>query len=201
MAFFRFIGMRLVELILNEAEGFTGVEAISVVDKPAIEEDFVVLNSQEYDTKLSEVNEDKRLFIGAVLIPNKPILRLDENKEPYHIFFSEETVNLTAHNYLKKGLQGNTTLQHAVPVEGVTVVESWLVEDTEKDKSAIYGKQYPKGTWVAMQKIDNDEIYQQAKEGKLKGFSIEGLFAHKAELKKELTDEEKLTQIIDLLNG
>jgi hypothetical protein len=193
--------MRLVELILNEAEGFTGVEAISVVDKPAIEEDFIVLNSHEYDTKLSEIDPERRLFIGAVLIPEKPILRLDENKEPYHIFFSKDTVSQTAHNYIKRGMQGNTTLQHAVPVEGVTVVESWLVEDSEKDKSAIYGKSYPVGTWVAMQKIDNDEIYKQAKEGKIKGFSIEGLFSQKTELKKELSEEDKLNKIIEILNG
>lgn len=191
--------MRLVEMVIDEMEGFTGVEAISVVDKPAIEEDFIVLKSQDYDTKLSEVDSDRRLFIGAVLIPEKPILRLDENKDPYHIFFSKETVLTTSHNYLKKGFQGNTTLQHAVPVEGVTVVESWVVENSEKDKSAIYGKKYPAGTWVAMQKIDNEEIYKQAKEGKIKGFSIEGLFTPK---KQELSKEElQLKQIKEILNG
>lgn len=189
--------MRLVEMIFDEVNGFDGVKAISVVENPAIEEDFLVLNAvSDAKIELSEVDAERRLFIGAVLVPNKPILRLDKEDEPYHIFFSAETITKTAHTFLKNGFQSNTTLHHAMPVEGVTVVESWLVEDSEKDKSAIYGKSYPVGTWVAMQKIENDSIYEQAKAGKIKGFSIEGMFAHKTELSKADDIVKKLKEIL-----
>ena len=101
--------MKIVELILDENEELSGVDAISVVENPAIEEDFVALKSQEL--KLAEVDKDKKILLGALLIPNKPIFRKGE-EEDYYIYFSKNTVKKISENFLQKGNQNKTTLEH-----------------------------------------------------------------------------------------
>ena len=73
--------MKIVELILDEDQEITGVEAISIVENPAIEEDFIALESEEF--KLAEVDKKKKILMGALLIPNNPIYRKNEDGEYY----------------------------------------------------------------------------------------------------------------------
>ena len=186
--------MNLIELIIDDKEDLQGVEAISIVENPAIESDFVALKSEE--VKLAEVDKEKRILMGAVLIPEKPIYRRNGEDE-YYIYFSKDTVVKASQLFLKKGNQGNSTLEHSKSIEGLTVVESWIVEDLTKDKSALYNLSVPLGTWMASVKVDNDEIWNDyVKTGKVKGFSLEGHFADQLEKKKELskvvTEEEEL---------
>jgi hypothetical protein len=186
--------MNLIELIIDDKEDLQGVEAISIVENPAIESDFVALKSEE--VKLAEVDKEKRILMGAVLIPEKPIYRRNGEDE-YYIYFSKDTVIKASQLFLKKGNQGNSTLEHSKSIEGLTVVESWIVEDLTKDKSALYNLSVPLGTWMASVKVDNDEIWNDyVKTGKVKGFSLEGHFADQLEKKKELskvvTEEEEL---------
>lgn len=190
--------MNLIELIIDDKEEMQGVDAISVVASPAIESDFVALKSEE--VKLAEINKEKRILMGAVLIPEKPIYRRNGEDE-YYIYFSKDTVVKASQLFLKKGNQGNSTLEHSKAIEGLTVVESWIVEDLQKDKSALYNLNVPLGTWMASVKVDNDEIWNDyVKTGKVKGFSLEGHFADqlekKKELSKELTEEEELIEMI-----
>ena len=186
--------MKMIELILDEDEAI-GVEAISVVENPAIESDFIALNKQEI--KLAEINKEKRLLMGALLIPQKPIYR-KSGKEEYYIFFSKKTVARASQMYLQNGNQSQSTLEHDKQLKGLTLVESWIVEDKEKDKTALYGLDVPVGTWMGSVKVDNDEIWNDyVKSGKVKGFSIEGYFADKLErpneeLKEDLSKEDKL---------
>ena len=179
--------MKLIELILDDDEAI-GVEAISVVENPAIESDFITLSKQ--GIQLAEISKEKRLLMGALLIPNKPIYR-KSGKDEYHIFFSKDTVAKASQMYLQNGNQSNSTLEHESELKGLTLVESWIVEDKEKDKTALYGLDVPVGTWMGSVKCDNDEVYKMAKEGTVKGFSIEGYFADKLEKPKaELSTEE-----------
>ena len=181
--------MRIIELILDEDEAI-GVEAISVVENPAIESDFIALNNQEI--KLAEINKEKRLLMGALLIPNKPIYRKN-GKEEYYIFFSKKTVARASQMYLQNGNQSQSTLEHDKVLSGLTLVESWIVEDKVHDKSVKYGMDLPLGSWVGSVKVDNDEVWNNyVKSGKVKGFSIEGMFADKLESKAELSAEAKL---------
>ena len=171
--------MRIVELILGDDE-LTGIEAISVVENPAIEEDFIALKSEEI--KLAEVDKDKRILMGALLIPNKPIYRR-KGEEEYYIYFSKDTVEKASQLYLMNGNQSKATLEHQHTINGLTLVESWLVEDEVHDK---YGLNVPVGTWMGAVKVNNDEIWNNfVKTGKVKGFSIEGYFADKMERPKE----------------
>lgn len=197
--------MNIIELILDDNDDLTGIEAISVVENPAIEEDFIALKSDEI--KLAEVDKEKRILMGAALIPNKPIYRRNEDQE-FYIFFSKETVSKASQLYLKKGKQGEATLEHQEKITGLTVVESWIIEDDIHDKSRKYSLNMPIGTWMVSMKVDNDEIWNDyVKTGKVKGFSIEGYFADKVEMPKEkLSAEDKeaedlLNKITDVLNG
>ena len=186
--------MKIIELILDEDEAI-GVEAISVVENPAIESDFIALNNQEI--KLAEISKEKRLLMGALLIPNKPIYR-KSGKEEYYIFFSKKTVERASQMYLQNGNQSQSTLEHNKQLKGLTLVESWIVEDKEKDKTALYGLDVPVGTWMGSVKVDNDEVWNEyILTKKCKGFSIEGYFADKLErpneeLKEDLSAEDKL---------
>ena len=189
--------MRIVELILDEEQEI-GIEAISVVENPAIEEDFIALKSQEF--KLAEVDKEKRILMGALLIPNKPIYRRNGEDE-YYIYFSKDTVLKASQMYLMQGKQNNSTLEHQYQINGLSLVESWIVEDKVHDKSVKYGMDLPLGTWVGAVKVNNDKIWEEfVKTGKVKGFSIEGYFADKMERPKEAIKDfssDKVLQEID----
>tara|TARA_R110001592_G_scaffold7242_1_gene40832 strand:- start:3118 stop:3717 length:600 start_codon:yes stop_codon:yes gene_type:complete len=171
--------MKIVELILDEAQEMMGIDAISIVESPAIQEDFIALNSDEI--KLAEVSKEKKILMGALLVPNKPIYRKNGDDE-YYIYFSKDTIAKASQLYLKNGYQGNSTLEHSSALQGLTLVESWLVEDDVHDKSRKYGMNVPVGTWMGAVKVDNDEIWNEyVKTDKVRGFSIEGYFADKME--------------------
>ncbi len=195
--------MKIIELVLDETDEQNGIEAISIVENPAIEEDFVALKSQEI--KFAEADKEKKILIGALLTPNKPIYRR-QGLEEYYIYFSRDTVRKASQLYLKSGNQSNSTLEHSQSINGLTLVESWIVEDKEKDKSKLYDMDVPLGTWMGAVKVDNDDIWNDyVKTGKVKGFSIEGYFADKMErpqdktLSEELYAEEKLLEILSVL--
>lgn len=172
----------------NETEG---VYAISLVDSPAMESTFIALKEQK-EIKLKAIDEEKRILLGAVLIPDKPIYRKQEGKE-FNITFPKKTIQLTMENFFKKGYQSNSTLEHDenLKLSGVTFVESWIKE-SEVDKSVHYGFNEPDGTWFASMKIENDEIWNDfVKTGKVKGFSIDGFFdLEKINLKSEFNMSE-----------
>jgi len=180
--------MRIVELILDEEQEDAGIEAISIVESPAIESDFIALNSQEI--KLAEIDKEKRILLGALLISNKPIYRMGDEGD-YYIFFSKKTIVKASQMYLRNGYQNNSTLEHQKTLEGLTLVESWIVEDEVQDKSRKYGLNVPVGTWMGAVKVNNDEIWKEyVKTDKVKGFSIEGYFADKMEQPKKLAQED-----------
>jgi hypothetical protein len=174
---------RIIELIIDEENEFSGIEAISVVENPAIEEDFIALKEHK-EVKLAEVDKEKRILMGAALIPNKKIYR-NSGDEEYYIFFSEDTVRKASELFLMKGNQNNSTLEHQVELEGMSVVESWIIEDETKDKSRKYNFSLPIGTWMVSVKVNNDDVWEQVKAGDVKGFSIEGYFADKMERPRE----------------
>lgn len=175
--------MNIIELVLDEDNNEIGIEAISVVENPAIEEDFIALNSNIIELK--EADKEKKLLVGALLIPNKPIYRRSGDEE-YYIYFSKDTVVKASQMYLMNGNQSKATLEHEHDINGLTLVESWIVEDEVHDKSRKFGMNVPVGTWMGSVKVNNDEVWNDfVKTGKVKGFSIEGYFADKMERPKE----------------
>ena len=186
--------MKIIELILDEDQEDIGVDAISIVESPAIESDFVALKNQEI--KLAEVDKEKKILMGALLIPNKPIYRNGEEGE-YYIYFSKDTIVKASQMFLQNGKQSNSTLEHSKALNGLTLVESWIVESKEKDKTAIYGLDVPVGTWMGSVKVNNDDVWNEyVKTNKVKGFSIEGYFADKMESPKENVEEQMAEQLL-----
>lgn len=186
--------MKIVELIIDEDDELGGIEAISLVEQPAIEENFVALKDQK-EYQLKTLDADKRIVLGALLVPNKTIYRKD-GKEEYYIYFSKETVKKASELFLMNGKQNNATLEHKFDIEGLTLVESWIVENKEKDKSAIYGMDVPIGTWMGAVKVNNEDIWQDfVKTGQVLGFSIEGFFLDKEERPKEKIKDNLSSEI------
>jgi hypothetical protein len=190
--------LQTIELTIKD-ELKEGVFAISLVDKPAIEEDFIMLNALEVELKV--INEEKREVVGLALVPNKKILRRKDDTE-FYIEFSESTIEKVQELYLKNLRANNVTIDHESKVDGVSLIESWIVEDPKNDKSNIYNLNAVKGAWVVKVKIYNDEVYEGVKLGKFNGFSIEGMFDGLDQLKMSETDEreELINEIKDLIN-
>ena len=182
--------MDIVELFIDETDEVSGIEAISVVENPAIEENFIALKNQEF--KLAEVDKEKRILMGAALIPNKPIYRQSGEQE-YYIYFSQATVRKASELFFINGNQSNSTLEHQLELKGLTAVESWIVE-SEQDKSRMYDLNVPMGTWMVSMKVNNDDVWKKVKNKEIKGFSIEGYFADKLERPNEPVKQSKMSK-------
>ena len=164
------------------------VFAISLVESPAIESDFVYFNKDV--VQFAKVDNEQRMLVGPILIPDKKILRIDGEGQPYHVFFTKETVKKLAQNYLMKKYTDKATLEHDSKIKGVHLVESW-VKDGKLDKSNNYGLNVPEGTWMGMFKVSDDTIWNDyVKTGKVKGFSVEALLEHKL-VKASIIDLDK----------
>ena len=167
--------MKLYELQIEDNED--EVFAISLVESPAIESDFIYFDKEKI--QFAAVDTEKRMLIGPILIPNKHILRIDAEGQPYRVFFTMDTVSRLAQNYLKKKYTDKATLEHDKTIKGVDLVESW-VKTGKLDKSNNFGLNVPEGTWMGIFKISDDKIWNDyIKQGLVRGFSIEGLFSHK----------------------
>jgi len=186
--------LELIELYIDEQNISDGVDAISFVESPAIEENFVALSKHEVLFK--SIDDEKKIIVGLALVPDKKIYRKNKDKE-FNIFFSQDTVKKASHLYLKKLKSNNTTLEHEMDIEGVSVVESWIVDDPKNDKSNLYGLNAVKGAWAVIMAVDNDEVWKDVKEGKYLGLSIEGIFSDKKEVDEA---EELLKELKRILN-
>jgi hypothetical protein len=173
--------MELYELIIED-ENTDEVYALSLVENPAIEADWVYFTEHKELIKFATVDNDKRTIVAPVLIPDKRIYRVDERTgHEYEVFVTAETIEKLAQQYLMKGYQNKATVEHSENIDGdVTVVESWVSKSSTKDKSANYfTRMFPAGTWFVTMKVNDEKLWQDyVKTGKVKAISIEGLFGH-----------------------
>lgn len=170
--------IKVIEYGIDD-EGTLGVYAISVVEQPAIGVDFIAL-SEQHNVKFKE--DFRGLLYGALLIPDQLIYRRNEDtNEEYYVKYSKETIRAIAYNYLKQANQNNATVEHAKVVDGVSLVETWIIEG-EHDKSKNFGFSLPEGTWFGCMKVENEEVKQQIQNKEVLGFSIEGNFIAEKEM-------------------
>lgn len=189
--------MKVYEAVFNEGKS-KGVYGISLVENPAMEGLFVKLSKDENtQIQFKEVDTEQRLLMGLVLEPNKPVYR-NQDGEEFYLTFSEKTIKKLAYNFFKAGNQSNSSLEHDSKIEGVTFVESWIVEDPEKDKSSNFGFSYPKGTWMSSMKVDSEEIWNDyVKTGKVKGFSVDAMLSLKeVKLKTEINMSNTILEML-----
>jgi len=200
--------MRLFELTIEDFED--EVFAISLVHNPAIESLGTYFHKEE--VHFAEMKEEG-LFMAPILVPNKRILRVDGAGVPYEVFFTPQTIKKLAQNYLEKKYQDQVTEEHEMDVNGVVMVESWIKESVESDKSKLYGLNVPAGSWIGTFKIDNEELREKFRKGDLRAVSIEGMFTHLEKTPKnqlesallmesfaDFVNEEVMMKSIDDLN-
>lgn len=192
----------LHELIFD-GDNIDGVYGVSLVLDPANEMEAIFLSKEKLEQwRLS--NEEKRIVISPVLIPNQKILRksVGKDKQPGYVFMSENTIEKLQQNFWKNQYNKNSTLEHSEPIEGVYFYESWIVQDPENDKAKALGYEVPKGTWMMAMKIDNPEIWDNyIKTGLIKGFSIDALLRaekinNNLEVKFKKMDKKTISEIV-----
>ena len=163
-------------------------EAISMVTEPAIESDFVFLSKDKAIVKEAFSSDEKHMVYGAVLRPDFPIYRNDGENE-YYLEFTSESIERMARDYMMNYRQGNVTIQHEEYANEVFMVESWIKQDMDKDKSVSVGldKSLPIGTWFCGFYVNNNDVWERIKSGELKGFSVEAMIDLEdfAKVKKE----------------
>jgi len=185
----------LYELKVDD-ENVDEVFAISWVKDPAIELNFVSFGKEPI--RFAKV--DQHLVMGPILVPDKKILRVDGEGNPYSVFFTKQTVKRLSEMYLEKKYTDSATLEHDKTIGGVNLVESWVVENKLKDKSQLYGFNVPVGTWMGTFRISDENLWQDyIKSGKVRGFSIEGLFSHDL-IAASIIDENILNKDITKLS-
>ena len=157
----------LYDITLEDFE--QGMYKISLVDKPAIEENFIYFSKQSIEMF---ANDEKREVVGPIMIPNKEILRQSAENGYYYVRFTEETIKDIMYNYSKKGLFNEFGIQHENDTTDVVMLEIWMKE-SDNDKSTDYGFDLPNGTVFVKAKIESDELFNAIKDGEINGFSIE----------------------------
>ena len=192
--------MKVIELFIDEEGEFSGIDAISIVEQPAIEENFIALK-EDIKVELADVDKEKRILMGAALIPNKKIYRRN-GEEEFYIYFSEDTVRKASEMFLIKGNQNKSTLEHQAELSGMSVVESWIIEDDKYDKSRKYGLKMPIGTWMVSMKVNNEDVWKDyVKTGKVKGFSIEGYFTDKVAMSMIQQEEDAAEILLEIADS
>jgi len=175
--------MEIFELLLKEENKGEGITAISLVKYPAIEQNWIAFNDEGVTIekrpafKFKTVDEDQRILAGPAMVPEKLIYRKNGDEE-FFVFFSADTIRQLSERFALQGKHNNLTIEHEATVNDLSVVESWIVEDPEKDKSAMYGFNLPVGSWFVLVKVLNDDVWNLVKGKELEGFSVEGVFAN-----------------------
>lgn len=151
--------------------------AISLVESPAIESDFVALAKEEEEKQQVFLESDeKHMVYGAALIPDKDIYR-NNGEQEFYINFTKESIERMSQDFMKEYRQYEVKTDHDDIANEVCVVESWLVSDSYKDKSNALGINVPEGTWMVGMKVNNIETWERIKAGELKGFSVESMIS------------------------
>lgn len=159
--------LKMVEFTIDDNDENSNCYTISLVENPAIEKDFQFfdkINPPQYF-----INEEKMEILGAVMIPDMPILRKKENGEYYNCWFSKETVKKIAYKFQKQKNTNNFSVKHnGKLVDGVYLAETWIVDEDECKKYGVNN-----GTWYSVTKCENRDVWQLVKDKYVKGFSVE----------------------------
>ena len=147
-----------------------GMYKISLVDKPAIEENFIYFNEVKKIEMFSD--QEKKEIVGPIMIPNKEILRFSPDMGYYYVRFTEQTIRDIMYKYSKEGLFNAFGVNHSYDTDDVVMLEVWMKE-SDNDKSKDYGYDLPNGTVFVKAKIESDELFTAIKSGEINGFSIE----------------------------
>lgn len=171
--------------------GDSDVFAVSLVESPAVESNFVALAKDEKPKTVMLSKEDRHMLYGIILRADFPIYRYDADMGEYYIEFGADAIERLERKYMKNFTQKEWTTDHMQYVNGLTLTESWLVEDPENDKSKALGLEgVTKGSWIGGCLVDDNELWAEIKEGRFKGFSVEA-WVDLEEVTKEIKNKRQ----------
>lgn len=187
------------------------VDFVSLVEYPAIQKNFLTFKKDLYDKEVDNgiarsnqlrfsLNDEQRILSGAVMIADLPIYRNNESMGEHYVMFTADEIKKIVQRFFKKGYQSNVNLEHQKKVNGVYMFESYII-DRDKGKNPMKGfEDVTDGSWWASYKVDNDQVWADAKDGVFKGFSIEGIFQYGVTNKKISAEDQLMDEIIKILN-
>ena len=190
--------MKIYELIIDEETN--GVSAISLVENPAVEYNFLMFSKEKMMFNIE--NLEKRELFGVIMLADTPILR-NENKilgiPVHYITFTKETIKQIVEKYSKRKLNDSVTLDHNVSTDGVYMFESYIIN---REQGIYPPKEFidiPDGSWVGRFKVENEDVWNSIKSGTFKGFSIEGEFKYNFNSEEDIDDDKYWNELYDYL--
>jgi hypothetical protein len=185
----------------TEDESMVEVDFVSLVDKPAIGRSFLAFADQQKQNFAIQ-DEDERIISGPLMLADSPIYRNDDRGE-YYVMFTKDTIKEIAQKFFRKGYQNNVNLMHddGQMLTGLTMFESFITDEKRGIRPMKAFADVPDGSWFGSFKVDNEGAWNLIKDGKVKGFSIEGVFNYKRHESIDEKSEKLLSQIVDLLKS
>ena len=180
-----------VYYIKIDEDSSLGIDAISLVDFPAVERNFLCFSKEDKRINL-KFDASKHVISGVVALADTPIYRYNERMGEYYVVFSKETILQMVEKFAKDGLFKSVNLQHDdnMFVDGIYMFESYI---TNKERG-INPKEFediPDGSWICSFKVDNEALWNEIINGdKLNGFSLQGMFELEEQFEKQLPKEE-----------
>ena len=182
-------------IISTDLEDEAEVDFVALVDRPAIQRNFLAFNSRQ---KFEVISDEKRIVSGPLMLADMPIYRNNEEFGEHYVVFDADTIQKIAEKFFKKGYQSNVNEMHdpEKAVDGVTMFESWIV-NRDMGKMPISGYEDVKdGSWFGSFKVENDQVWEKVKDGTFQGFSVEGIFGYSDRVSKEEMMVERIKEIL-----
>lgn len=195
--------LKIYNIICDMLDKNTHLDLVSFVKHPAIQTNFLIFNEDKKLKSLHLSDYDKHIVTGAALIPDQLIYRHNrETGEEYYIRFSKETIELLVEQYNEMLATNNMNVEHndnmTLNTNDVVMLESYFI-NKERGINPVEFSDLPDGTWIVSYKVRNEKLWQEIKEGKYKGFSIEGLLKYSDS--EETYDEDDVESLLDELFG
>ena len=167
---------KIYKIKIDPTDQVTGMDAISLVEYPAVEVDFLKFSKEE-PKSLQFANEEKRIITGVALLADTPIYRVKPDGEEYYVVFDKETIEQLVTKYAKYMFNNFVNIEHSDQhfVDGMYMIESYL-KNSERGIVPTEFSEIPDGSWIVSYKVDNIDVWEKIKSGEVKGFSIQGVF-------------------------
>lgn len=182
--------MKVFYIRIND-EDLTGIDAISLVDVPAVEKNFLCFSEDRQPIKM-QFDNSKHIITGVVCLADTPIYRYDERVGEYYVVFTKETIEKMVEKFAKMDLFKSVNLQHDNEkfVDGIYMMESYIT-NKKRGINPIEFADIPDGSWVASYKVENEALWGEIINGdKLNGFSLQGMFELEQKFEKILPKDE-----------
>lgn len=160
----------IYQVVLGESKGLA---KMSLVESPAVGVDFLKF-TEEKPLNFS-IDEDKHIVFGCALRADYLIYRRDNKLGEYYVNFTKDAIDNLYQEFLTTNKFNDVNLNHEQDTNGVHLIQSFI-KDKSKGIDPVGFEEVADGSWFCAYKIDNEDVWNEVKEGKFKGFSVEGIF-------------------------